>query len=245
MGINVLAYQEKDSESVQKETEVNYPRELTSDYFREQGNEPYYSEKRVVDLVLGFIGFLAYVLIYPLVALITKIWSRGPFLFKQDRIGLNGEIFQCYKFRTMHTVKKQEKNGRPVVTLKDDERIFTFGNFMRRYNIDELPQLMNVLKGEMSLVGPRPYHVKESLYWSEVFDDHYYRYAVHPGITGFAQARGYRGGTLNKNLMRIRLDNVNLREKKFSKAGPGYYVQNGLPYDYTRYKWALIWFFSV
>jgi len=170
-------------------------------------NERIYNTKRMVDLVIGCIGFIIYLLIFPFFALGIKISSRGPVLFKQARIGKHGKIFQCYKFRTMHIMHSITKNGKPVVTKKDDSRIFRFGRFMRKYNVDEIPQIINVLKGEMSLVGPRPYHVKECVYWNQIFDDHHYRYIVPPGITGFAQARGLRGGTLNEGLMRKRLDN--------------------------------------
>jgi putative colanic acid biosynthesis UDP-glucose lipid carrier transferase len=106
----------------------------------------------------------------------------------------------------MHVVHKTNKNGTPVVTQKGDSRIFAFGQFLRKTNLDELPQILNVIKGEMSLVGPRPYPVEECAYWNQKFDDHYYRYILKPGITGFAQAQGYRGGTLDEELMRKRLD---------------------------------------
>ena len=144
MGIKVLSQQESESMSIQNEIRNTHLRLLKPDFYKEKTRERHYSKKRAVDLVLGSIGFLVFMLIYPIVALIIKVSSPGPVFFKQERIGLNGEIFECYKFRTMHTVEKQEKNGQPVVTQKDDKRIFKFGNFMRRYNIDEIPQIMNV-----------------------------------------------------------------------------------------------------
>ena len=106
----------------------------------------------------------------------------------------------------MHVVTKKNRDGSPVVTQKGDSRIFPFGQFLRKTNLDELPQILNVIKGDMSLVGPRPYPVEECAYWNQKFEDHYYRYILKPGITGFAQAQGYRGGTLDENLMRKRLD---------------------------------------
>lgn len=207
MGIKVLSQHETENKSSKQEFKDSHLRLIKFDFFEEQNRDVYYSGKRMIDLILGSIGFLIYMLIYPVVALIIKISSPGPVLFKQERIGINGETFQCLKFRTMHTAQKHNDDGKPVVTRKDDDRIFKFGHIMRRFNIDEIPQIMNVLKGEMSLVGPRPYHVKESTYWNGVFNDHKNRYSVPPGITGFAQARGYRGGTLDEELMRIRLDN--------------------------------------
>lgn len=165
-----------------------------------------YSGKRLLDLGLGSIGMLVFVCMYPFIALGIKLTSRGPVLFKQPRTGYKGEIFYCYKFRTMQTVSRQQKNGKPVVTQQGDIRIFPFGKFLRKANLDEFPQMINVIKGEMSLVGPRPYPVEECGYWDEVFEDHYYRYTVPPGVTGYAQVNGYRGGTLDEESMRERLD---------------------------------------
>ena len=168
--------------------------------------ETSYSVKRATDLLIGAVALLGFVLLFPLIALGIKLTSKGPILFKQPRTGKNGNIFFCYKFRTMHVVQKNAKNGLPVVTQKGDNRIFSFGQFLRNTNLDELPQILNVIKGEMSLVGPRPYPVDECAYWNQKFDDHFFRYILKPGITGFAQAQGYRGGTLDEELMRKRLD---------------------------------------
>jgi putative colanic acid biosysnthesis UDP-glucose lipid carrier transferase len=165
-----------------------------------------YSGKRVLDLVIGTVGFLFYLLLFPFIALGIKLSSSGPVIFRQKRTGIFGKPFTCYKFRTMHMVEKRTQNGQPVVTQKGDSRIFWFGQFLRKTNLDELPQIINVMKGEMSLVGPRPYPVQECRYWDGIFEDHYYRYIVTPGITGHAQARGLRGGTLEEHAMRKRLD---------------------------------------
>src|SRR6056297_777989 len=165
-----------------------------------------YSNKRILDIMLGSLALVGFIIAYPLIALGIKISSTGPVLFRQPRTGKAGQKFECLKFRTMHVVHKTNVDGTPVVTQKGDSRIFTFGQFLRKTNLDELPQILNVIKGEMSLVGPRPYPVEECAYWNQKFDDHFYRYILKPGITGFAQAQGYRGGTLDEELMRKRLD---------------------------------------
>lgn len=165
-----------------------------------------YSGKRLIDITLGLAAFAVYSFLFPFIALGIKLSSPGKVIYRQKRTGLFGETFTCYKFRTMHQVKKKAENGRPIVTNKGDRRIFAFGQFLRSTNLDELPQVVNVLEGHMSLVGPRPYPVDECRYWAETFDDHFYRYTMHPGLTGLAQANGYRGGTLEVPMMRKRLD---------------------------------------
>ena len=165
-----------------------------------------YSQKSTFDFVVALLGYVVFALLYPVIALGIKLNSRGPVFYKQPRTGRDGEEFICYKFRTMHSLNLKRIDGKPVITGEDDKRIFRFGRWLRKTNLDELPQVINVLKGEMSVVGPRPYDVKECRYWNDIFDDHFYRYAVKPGISGYAQVLGYRGGTLDEESMRIRLD---------------------------------------
>ncbi|MDX1640826.1 MAG: sugar transferase [Balneolaceae bacterium] len=165
-----------------------------------------YKGKRVFDLVIGSVALIFCLILFPFIALGIKLSSRGPIFFKQKRTGQNGVIFTCYKFRTMRHNTKQKSNGRPDITVEGDKRIFPFGRLLRLLNLDELPQIINVLKGDMSLVGPRPYPVDECSYWNSTFDDFFYRYAVKPGITGFSQVKGYRGGTYNVDHMRKRTD---------------------------------------
>ena len=161
--------------------------------------------KRAFDLIFGLIGTLILALMYPFIALGIKLSSNGPVIFKQERTGFDGEIFNCYKFRTMHTEQEDKGASEPDITQKNDSRIFPFAKFLRKTNLDEIPQLINVLKGDMSLVGPRPYPIRENSYWNTTFPDFYQRFSVKPGLTGLAQAYGLRGGTLDIQQMKERL----------------------------------------
>lgn len=177
-----------------------------------------YRGKRFLDLFVGFFAMLIFLFLTPFIAFGIKISSKGPVFFKQKRTGKNGSTFICYKFRTMQLGAKKSNPtpGLPDITTRGDSRVFAFGSFLRFLNLDELPQIINVFKGDMSLVGPRPYPVDECSYWNSMFDDFYYRYAVKPGITGYAQVKGFRGGTLDKNLIRKRTDYDLLYAKKNS-----------------------------
>src|SRR5699024_6980454 len=134
--------------------------------------------KKIIDIAFGMLIFLAFIITFPFIALGIKLSSKGPVIFKQLRTGLNGKEFTCYKFRTMHQIRLQRIDGKPIITKKGDRRVFDFGKILRRTSLDELPQIINVIKGDMSLIGPRPYPVNECAYWSYTFNDFYYRYAV-------------------------------------------------------------------
>lgn len=165
-----------------------------------------YRSKRLIDLLFSTAGLILLMLCWPFVAAGIKLSSPGPVIYRQRRTGKNGQEFTCLKFRTMHQIKLSRLDGKPVVTRQNDKRIFPFGRWLRKSNLDELPQMINVFRGDMSLVGPRPYPVEECKYWNNVFRDYYYRYSIKPGLTGYAQVNGLRGGTLNKEHMRNRLD---------------------------------------
>lgn len=147
--------------------------------------------KRTFDIVVSGLVCLFLIPFIPLLALIIKIQSPGPVFFRQARTGLNGKTFQCLKFRSMYV----NKNADSVQATKDDPRKFPFGNFMRKTNIDEFPQFFNVLKGDMSIVGPRPHMLHHTEIYSQLIDKYMVRHFCKPGITGYAQISGFRGET--------------------------------------------------
>ncbi|HRK24253.1 MAG TPA: undecaprenyl-phosphate glucose phosphotransferase [Beijerinckiaceae bacterium] len=158
--------------------------------------------KRLLDIVLAMTALLLLAPLFAVVALLIRLDSPGPALFRQTRYGFNQKPFLIWKFRTMHT----QDNG-PVVqqASRNDARITRIGKHLRRLNIDELPQLFNVLIGEMSLVGPRPHAVAHNRFYEGKIDLYARRHNVLPGITGWAQVNGLRGET-DDAAMRARVD---------------------------------------
>ena len=142
--------------------------------------------KRTIDIFVAFTGILALSWLFLLLAIFTAIFNGVPVLFKQPRPGKNGKIFMLYKFRSMSN--KKDENG---ILLPDAERITKFGKFIRATSLDELPQLFNILKGDMSLIGPRPKLVKDVIF----YDSNVKSLMVKPGITGLAQVNGRNNNT--------------------------------------------------
>ena len=148
--------------------------------------------KRFFDIIFSsLVLFFILSWMYPIIGFLIKISSEGPILFKQKRSGLDNKEFWCYKFRSMN----QNKDSDIRQAIKGDARITFIGFFLRKYSIDEFPQFINVLKGDMSIVGPRPHMLKHTEQYSELIKKYMVRQLVKPGITGAAQIRGYRGET--------------------------------------------------
>lgn len=148
--------------------------------------------KRTFDIVFSTLVLCTiFPIVWVIVAIAIKIQSPGPVFFKQDRTGLDGHTFKCYKFRSMKVNADSDK----VQATKDDPRKFPFGNLMRKTNIDELPQFINVFKGDMSVVGPRPHMLKHTEEYSNLINRFMLRHLAKPGITGLAQVSGFRGET--------------------------------------------------
>ena len=148
--------------------------------------------KRAMDLVIGSFALIFFMPVMALTALAIKLDGPGPVFFHQSRKGFSGRRFVMYKFRTM-TV---QENG-DVVTqaTRNDPRVTKIGRLLRAASIDELPQLINVIRGEMSLVGPRPHALAHDNYFENLLQDYAFRHHVKPGMTGWAQVNGLRGAT--------------------------------------------------
>jgi len=164
--------------------------------------------KRVFDVIFSFLLFVIILSwLFPLVALLIKLTSRGTVFFKQERWGLQNKKIICYKFRSMVVhCTDIDSAGKYNQARKNDPRITKFGKFLRKTNIDELPQFFNVICGEMSIVGPRPHPISLNLESKETVHNYMLRHIVKPGITGWAQVNGHRGETKEPGQMQNRVN---------------------------------------
>jgi Undecaprenyl-phosphate glucose phosphotransferase len=159
--------------------------------------------KRVFDVVIATVALVLLSPLLAIVAIAVRLDSRGPVLFRQTRHGYNNEVIKVFKFRTM---TKVEDGDNFVQAVQNDERITQVGRILRRANIDELPQLINVLSGEMSIVGPRPHATAHNKMFEDKISLFSRRHVVKPGITGWAQVNGYRGATDTLEKMQRRVE---------------------------------------
>lgn len=160
-------------------------------------------KKRIVDLFISSV-VIVFILswLVPIIGLIIKIQSPGPIFFKQPRSGRNNQTFACYKFRSMVVNKESDA----AQATKGDKRITPIGKFLRKTNLDEFPQFINVFLGQMSVVGPRPHMLSHTEHYSKLIQHYMVRHFVKPGITGWAQVNGYRGETKDPELMAKRVE---------------------------------------
>ncbi len=162
--------------------------------------------KAIFDRLFALCALCALAPLLVAIAVAIKCSSPGPVLFRQQRKGMNGQVFSIYKFRTMY--QGADRPGSVTQARRNDVRITRIGRFLRSTSLDELPQFVNVLKGDMSIVGPRPHAVEHDEYYKDLVQHYMYRYRIKPGITGWAQVNGFRGETerIEKMAARVMLD---------------------------------------
>jgi exopolysaccharide biosynthesis polyprenyl glycosylphosphotransferase len=159
-----------------------------------------------MDLSIGGLALVLFSPVMILIAIAIKLTSSGPILYRQERMGLDGKKFRILKFRTM--VKNAEQSTGPVWATADDPRVTRLGRILRATSLDELPQLINVLRGEMSLVGPRPERPVLINYFRKSIPGYMLRHKVKAGMTGWAQVNGWRGNTSLESRIQHDLDYI-------------------------------------
>lgn len=174
------------------------------------------SLKRAMDILVAGGALLFFAPLLALIAVLIKLESPGPVLFRQSRGGLNGQAFTIFKFRSMRC---QENGSKVVQAKRDDDRITTVGRIIRKTSIDELPQLLNVLRGDMSIVGPRPHAVAHDEQYGAQIANYHLRFRARPGLTGLAQIKGLRGGTNEVEAMAARIDADNEYIERWTLSG--------------------------
>ncbi len=159
--------------------------------------------KRLFDVIVGLTSLMVLLPFLLTIGLLTKLSSEGPALFRQQRRGLNGKLFTIYKFRTMSVLEDGHLARQAQL---NDPRVTKIGRILRKLSIDELPQLLNIVFGDMSIVGPRPHAPAQDSEFSNIIPEYMNRYSVKPGLTGLAQVEGARGETSTTESMQKRVD---------------------------------------
>lgn len=182
---------------------------MTRDFYkffpfnRNNNNQLYLLNIKIIEIVISITGLFCGLLILPFVLIGNLIGNRGKLFYTQERVGKNGESFQIYKFRTM--VKNAEKNG-AVFSTSNDSRITPFGKFLRKTRIDEIPQFINILKGDMAVIGPRPERPVFVKKIAEMMPFYETRHVIKPGLTGWAQVNYSYGESLDDSLIKLQYD---------------------------------------
>lgn len=168
---------------------------------------------KILDLLCGSFGLLILCIVLPIIALLIYLDSPGPIFYTQERVGLRGKPFRIYKFRSMHT--NAESTGRAIWAAKDDPRVTRAGRFLRATHMDELPQLLNILRGDMSLIGPRPERAEFVTKLEKGIPFYSYRLTVKPGLTGWAQVKYHYTSTDEEAVIKLYYDLYYIRCRSF------------------------------
>jgi exopolysaccharide biosynthesis polyprenyl glycosylphosphotransferase len=169
--------------------------------------------RKVLDVSCGLIGTALLLLFLPIVALLIRLDSRGPIFYSQERLGIKGKPFRIYKFRSMHV--DAEQTGQAQWAQENDMRVTRMGRFMRATHLDELPQVLNILRGEMSLIGPRPEREELAVELEKIIPFFRWRLAVKPGLTGWAQVKHHYAGSENDTLIKLQYDLYYIKHQSF------------------------------
>lgn len=176
-------------------------RQINQLYIAHHPSAGYLAAKRGMDLVFSVVLLLLTGWIFPIVALLVKLSSKGPVFFVQPRTGLHGKTFHCLKFRTMRV--NDEAHTKQATA--NDSRVTPIGRFLRASHLDELPQLLNIFLGDMSLIGPRPHMLYHTRYYADQIPFYHLRHEATPGMTGMAQINGFIGEITNERELRKRI----------------------------------------
>lgn len=167
---------------------------------------------RIFNIAISIVGILMSLCLLPIILLGNVLGNRGPLFYFQDRIGKNGNVFKIIKFRTM--IEHAERNG-AVWSEKNDIRITKFGKFMRHCRLDEIPQFLNILKGDMNLIGPRPERPTFVSELSKSIPFYETRHIIKPGLTGWAQVKARYGSSVDDSLLKLQYDLYYIKHRSF------------------------------